>query len=505
MAQFWLPKEAITPEEDLRGVRAFQADGVASQVREAFLAGPILVAYALMLGASHATLGVLAAIGPLSHVLQLPTIALVERLRRRKQIVCIAAASSRITWIMVILSPWLLPNSARLPVFLLGATIATALGTISAAAWSPWIRDFLGTARIGSTYASRLSKAIAITLPITLLAGIAIDQRQRWNLSALEVYSMALGIGALAGLLGLWAIARIPEPQMEDRPRRPWRDLARGAWREPKGRQVMVFLACWTFAVNLASPFYTVYLLERFGLPIAWVIALTAISQGMSALAVRSWGRIAEQFAMSTVLRISGVVFLLTLASWPFIGLLDSVAWQIGLLIVAHAVAGLAVAGVNLGTATLAMEVAPPREAPGFLALNAFLSGIAAGIAPMIGGFASTWLGTARFSITLNWSHDGTGGALNPMDLRGLDFLWMASLVAGLYAIHRLLALPEGVRGAANKAVAALASELQVRALSPLRTITTVPGIRDLVDFPYALVSLLTPERRRRPRKPPPQ
>ena len=41
------------PETLRRGLRAYQADGVCSQIRDSLLSGPLLVAYALLLGASN--------------------------------------------------------------------------------------------------------------------------------------------------------------------------------------------------------------------------------------------------------------------------------------------------------------------------------------------------------------------------------------------------------------------------------------------------------------------
>lgn len=485
--RFLTPLVAIDPETDRRGLRAFRADGVASQVREVLLAGPILVGYVLLLGASHATLGLIAAIAPLSQVLQFPTVARLSRSRRRKAIVWHAAIVSRIAWVAVVAAPFLVPPEARVPALLIGITVATIFGTISGAAWTPWIRDFLGPARIGSQFARRLTLATAFALPVAVGAGVFLDRFAGRDLEALPVYTAVLAVGVLAGLLGLFAIARIPEPAMAPEPPPDWRNLLRSSFANRGERQVIAFLASWTFAVNLAAPFYTVYLLERVGLPMLWVIGLAAISQGTTAFAVRSWGRIAEQFTMRTVLRVSGVLFLLTVASWPLLGRIDDPTLRLVLFGVAHAVAGLATGGVTLGTTTLALEVAPRDQAAGFLAANATLSGLAAGVAPLLGGMLSTGLRSSGVELELRWFNDAASGAFRPIALSGLDFLFVASVALGLYAIHRLLALPEGGHGTSRRAMAALAQELQLRARTPVRMLTTVPGLRGVMELPHRL------------------
>ena len=56
----------------------------------------------------------------------------------------------------------------------------------------------------------------------------------------------------------------------------------------------------------------------------AWVVGLTVLSQAMTAVAFRSWGAVADRFDLRTVMRVSGALFLLTVAAWPFINLLSA-------------------------------------------------------------------------------------------------------------------------------------------------------------------------------------
>src|SRR5215218_9920561 len=106
---FWDPVPQVDAEGLGRGLRAFQADGVCSQVRDSLLSGPLLVGYALLLGASNVGVGALSALGPATQVLQLPTVALIELWRARKAICWWAASVSRVTWLGVLVVPWVLP------------------------------------------------------------------------------------------------------------------------------------------------------------------------------------------------------------------------------------------------------------------------------------------------------------------------------------------------------------------------------------------------------------
>jgi MFS family permease len=495
---FWEPVETLDEDARRRGLRAFLADGVCSQVRESLQSGPLLVGYALLLGVSNGGIGILAALGPLTQILQLPTVALIERLRTRKAITWWAALASRMSWAAAIAAPWVLPRERQIPALFVCLALAAALGTIAGAAWTPWMRDFLPEHALARAFARRMGVATAVAAVLGLAAGFTVDALPRRGASALVGYDVVFGVGVLAGLIGLLFLARIPEPRMAPALRRPWRDVFRTPLADAGFRPVMIFLACWTFAANLTAPFFTVYLLRRFGLPMAWVVGLTVLSQAMTALAFRWWGTMADRYDLRTVLRVAGAAYLLTVAAWPFVNLLDSPVPVIGILVGLHVIAGLSAAGVNLGTGTLALQVAPRGEAAAYLATNALVSGIAAAVAPILAGLSADWLNTQRFTITVQWSSSaepGLGFAVRPLDFHGLDFLWAASVAVGLYAVHRLLAVP-AQRGLGRALVLAMLQEMRTRVRTPLRAISTVPGVREVVELPFTLVARLVPERR---------
>jgi MFS family permease len=497
--RFWRPIAQVDDAARRRGLNAFLADGVCSQVRESLNSGPLLVGFGLLLGMSNADIGLLAALGPLTQVLQLPTVALIERWRMRKAITWWASLAGRLCWVMAVAAPWVVPPDQRIPALFACLVPASAFLTVSGAAWSPWIRDFLPEGVLARAFARRMAVAMGVSAVLGLAAGYVVDALPRAGVPELDAYTLVLGSGVLAGLTGLIFLARIPEPVMPETVRRPWADVFRAPLRHRDFRPVMIFLACWTFAANLIAPFFSVYLLRRFGLPMAWVVGLTVLSQAMTALAFRSWGAVADRFDLRTVMRVSGAVFLLTVAAWPFINLLSSPTLVLALLLLVHAVAGLAAAGVNLGTGTLALQVAPRGEAAAYLATNALISGVGAALAPLLAGISADWLDTQRFTVTVQWSStwgEDTAMALRPLDIRGLDFLWAGSVAIGLYAVHRLLAVPDQQRGKDREVVTAVLAEMRATARSPLRALSTVPGVRDIMELPYSLVARLVPERR---------
>ncbi len=496
---FWRPVSHIDDEALRRGLRAFQGDGVCSQVRDSLLNGPLLVGFALLMGASNAGVGLLSALGPATQILQLPTVALIERWRMRKAICLTAASFARVAWLGVLVLPWAVPGPLRVPAMFGLLIMATALGTISGAAWNPWIRDFLPEEVRTRAFARRMATATATGAGLSLLGALAVDQLGVRLDSAVGGYVIVMGAGVAAAILGLYFLSRIPEPVMPPATHRPWADIVRAPLQHREFRALVAFLATWTFAINLSTPFFTVYLLRRLQLPMAAVIAYAVLSQATSALFLRAWGVMADRFSTLNVLRVSCAGFLLSVAGWPLVGLTQT-PW-IGLVGLAaiHIVGGLTTAGINLASGTVAMELAPRGAAAGYLATNALIVGAASSLAPLIAGLSADWLETQRLSVTVAWTSTlggGQGLALRPLDLRGLDFLFVATVLVGLYAIHRILGVTERTVAKRRVVLAALMEEMREQMPHPLRAITTVAPVRDLVYFPFSLLGRLLPERR---------
>ena len=83
----WLKTDETLSETQVQSaLKNIIKDGVASQAMGILTGGAFLVAFAVKLGASNFFIGLLAAIGPLAQLLQLPSIFIVEKIRNRRLI-----------------------------------------------------------------------------------------------------------------------------------------------------------------------------------------------------------------------------------------------------------------------------------------------------------------------------------------------------------------------------------------------------------------------------------
>lgn len=483
-----------------RGLRLVMVDGVAAQVMVVLTGGAFLVAFALELGASPFTIGLLGALQPLTQTLQIPAIYLVQRVGWRKLVVVVALTLSRSFCFVLAAIPWVVPEPHRIPVFV-GALLAYyGFGTISGVAWNPWLRDLIPEDRLGRYMAGRLALITGIGALLGLAAAGGVDLYQRRFGDLLGIFSLYFAIAGVSGLLGVAIIGRVPEPRAEHNPHHPvWRVIAEPL-RDENFRQLLRFLASWNFAVNFAAPFFTVYMLRRLGLSMTVILALTVLSQAINVVFFRVWGRLADRFSYKSTLVEAGPLFIVTFVLWPLTQFGQWPGFTLVALIFIYVLNGMSTAGVQLCTGNLALKLAPKGKATAYLAINALTSGVAATIAPILGGLAAAFFEGEEITFVMRWRSTFAGTEVDfvPFTLRGLDFVFLLAFVLGLYSLHRLVTIRE--QGEVEKGLVLPEFQYQVR--KAIDHISTIDGLRDLFSFPYGrLIELFN---RRRIRRPPP-
>src|SRR5512137_1673062 len=118
MWRWMIPHDKVSEQETVRGLNLLTVDSTCSQIMNVLAGGAFLVAFALALGASNTVIGLLSALNPLSQILQIPAIFLIEWTALRKATTVIAAFSSRLFLLVIAALPWVVPATYRIPIFL---------------------------------------------------------------------------------------------------------------------------------------------------------------------------------------------------------------------------------------------------------------------------------------------------------------------------------------------------------------------------------------------------
>jgi MFS family permease len=475
------PKETLSEAEITKGLSFIIKDGLATQAMVTLTSGIFLVAFGLQLGASNTVIGLLAAIPPLAELIQMPAISVVEKIRNRR-LVCVGASIvARLFWIVIALIPFLFGPAAAVPVLIMSLVLYGSISAISHCSWNSWMRDLVPQEILGSFFSRRMSLSLVVGIVLSLAASALIDFIQRNPAyPAGTAYSVIFLGGFVAGVFGIWYMSRIPEPLMKDVARVPPLAQIRSAFRDVNFSRLIAFLGAWNFAVNLAAPFFTVYLLVMLDFDITVVIALAILSQLSSVLSYGMWGRIADRFSNKSVLRVAGPLFMICILGWTFTTLPTRHLLTIPLLIVLHILMGVSTAGVTLSSANIGLKLAPHGGATAYLATINITNSLAAGIAPVIGGMFVDSFKATELSLTLNWKSPGTAFAIQTLDFQYWDFFFVFAFLIGIYSIHRLAYVKE----AGEVEDRLVVKELIAQVSREMRNLSTVGGLRYMLRFP---------------------
>jgi len=484
ITQLFQSTDQVSPDEMDRGLKAVVYDGMCSQAMGVLTGGAFLVAFALTLGASNFHIGLIAAIPFLAQFLQLPAVYLVEHFRARKVISIGFSGISRVFWLLIAAIPLLFtaPSGSGLYLLVAALLLYAGLGAVSGTSWNSWMRDLIPQKILGSVFSRRLMFASGAGLVLTVAAGFFVDfWAGRFPDNYLYAYSILFTLGFIAGIVGLYFLMHTPEPRMEPRPEAPslYRMLMRPL-KDINFRRLLLFSVPWSFAINLAAPFFTVYLLVRLEFSLSTVILFSVLSQIVHMVFLRIWGRLSDRFSNKSVLSVSGPLFLICILAWPFTTMPERYFMTIPLVVIIHILSGVALSGVTLSAGNIALKLSPKGQATAYLATSGMLNSLAAGTASIIGGTIGFFFATKELALLFQWFEPTTEVAMYALNFRGLDFLFVISFIIGLYSMHRLALVTE--EGEVTDRV--IVSQITAEVMQQMKSISTVSGLRQLTSFP---------------------
>lgn len=479
-------KEHLSEQEVQAGLQGVLKDGLCTQTMLTLTGGAFLVDFALLLGASNLLIGVLAAIPFLAQLVQVPTIYLVEKFRARRAICVLTSGLGRIFLLLTAAIPFFVSGATAVAALTLGLLLYAVFGAISGCSWNSWMRDLIPQERLGVFFAKRMALMAAFGVALNLASGFYVEWFEQ-AVAAPKAYGYAALFlaGAAAGLLGVYVISRIPEPRMPlPEKHDTFFQLLQPPFQDKNFRRLIMFQSAWNFAINLAAPFFTVYMLTMLELDMRLIITLQVVSQMMNFIFFHLWGKISDRYSNKSVLGVSGPLYIICIFIFTFTTLPGKYALTMPLLLVIHVLIGIATAGVTLATGNIGLKLAPKGQATAYLAANSLVNSVAAGIAPIIGGnFVDLFSGYA-LSWTLKWQSPSGVITFETLDLQHWDFFFILACLFGLYAMHRLAKVKEV--GEVEEEIVIL--ELIAEARRFMLSLSTLAGLRSALLFPFSLL-----------------
>lgn len=479
-------KDSLSEGELKSGLKNVIMDGLTTQAIATLTGGVFLVAFALKLGASNLTIGILAAIPPLGQLIQLPSIYIIEKYRVRREICILSTAVSRSFWLLIAMIPFLFFIKNPLNLLIIALILNGAFSAIGACSWNSWMRDLVPVNQMGSFFGKRMIYASIVGILFSLAAGIFIDYwKQLYPDNELYAYSYIFFVGFLAGMFGLYFLSKTPEPRMVvPEEKINFSRLLLQPFKDSNFKNLIIFLGSWNFAVNLAAPFFTVYMLRRLNLDMSTIIILMVLNQVISMAFLSLWGKYSDRYSNKSILSINGPLFIVCILAWTFTARPEKYIFTMPLLVIIHILMGISTAGITLSSGNIGLKLAPKGEATSYLAASSFVNSLAAGIAPVLGGLFADFFEASNLGANIWWQSPVSTGNFDALYFQSWDFFFLFAFLIGFYSIHRLALVKEVGEVEEQIVINELISEVR----RDMRSFSTASGLRSTIQFPFSVL-----------------
>lgn len=374
---------ARDPEVD-RSLRHSLKDAAAfatmTGVGETFLS-----AFGVFLKATTPQIGLLASVPPLlGSLAQLLSAWLGRATRSRKTIVLAGASLQAFAWLPILLLPLAFPQQA-VPL-LIGSVVLYHFGAhLAAPQWSSLMGDLVPERRRGRFFGLR-TRIVTVTTFVSLMVGGFMLHAFTARGQTLTGFVLLFAVAAVARVISVYHLSR-----MQDAGHHvaaiEW-PLARAWWqrlRYSNAVRFSVFFAMMQFAVAIASPFFTVYILRDLGFSYFAFTLNSGAAIFAQFLTLSQWGRISDVFGNYRVLVVTGLFIPLMPILWTF-------STDVSYLIFVQMLSGFSWAGFTLAAGNFVYDLIAPQRRATYLAIHNVLAtaGIFAGA--LLGGYLGSVL-----------------------------------------------------------------------------------------------------------------
>jgi MFS family permease len=400
------------PRGGLSNLRYFWLDGLFAAISENFYLGFIAL-FALAYGANNSQIGLLAAAANLLGMLALfPGARLVELVSQRKAVVIWSAGIfSRLALLGLALIPFLISQPAvAIAAIIVVDGFRSFTANLANPGWTAMVADLVPDSMRGRFFASRNTAMGLAAIVVAPLAGRMISSTNFRLDSLFAGYQVVFLFAFLFGLVSTINFNRIQEPESSATARQPHQrgDLRRALKHSPGFIGLVAGALVWNMSLQVAAPFFNVYLKTEFQAS-TLVIGLLAGIASLSALfGQRVFGNMLDRKGAFWIQATTGLLIPLLPMAWA----LTTAPWQVGII---NTFSGFLWAGYSLSNFNLLLELTPDEQRPRAVALYQTAVFGSAVIGPLLGGYLADTIGF-RFIFVLS----GAGRFLGM-----LLFLWL--------------------------------------------------------------------------------
>ena len=307
------------PAKNRQNLTNYWYDGVFSAASDTI---PInyLTLYLLALGATSSQVGLYTALTSLAAAAcLLPGALLVERYGHRMEItVWFGGMIARLALLSLALLPFGLTGQVLIWAMIILSVVRSAAGNLAFPAWMSITGDIIPLAGRGRFFGSRNFVMVIAGMVITYLVGEFITR-----VGSPQGYQLSIGLAFVVGMIATYFFSRIKDQQAEQPVHSSMSvsmlDMFRDLRAAPLFLTFCFASALWNFSINIAGPFFNVYMVQDLKFTAA-MVGITAVSGSVSKLFIqKKVGELADRFGPGKVQMITMFLIPILPISWMFV------------------------------------------------------------------------------------------------------------------------------------------------------------------------------------------
>ncbi|OGW75417.1 MAG: hypothetical protein A2Z72_00275 [Omnitrophica bacterium RBG_13_46_9] len=357
-------------------------DGVFASVMVGFTQ-EYFIPFLLLLGATARQIGMLSAFPNFfASLTQLISADLAEKLKSRKRVINIFVLLHAI--MLLPMAAIALINRVNPFVFILFVVLFTSFGALATPAWGSLMSDLVAKEKRGAYFGWRNKTLGFVAVSAAFMAGFFLNVMKKVNIY--YGFAIIFVLAFLFRMLSWYFLKKMYEPPLEYKKEHYFSiiDFLKGM-RKSNFARFVLFVSMMSFAVNLASPFFSVLMLQNLHFSYLLYAFITITATLTIYLMMSRWGKHADKIGNLKVIKFVS----------PLLGVIP-LLWIFNrnpvFLVLAQIFSGFLWAGFNLCTTNFIYDSVTAQKLTRCISYFNVLNGLALCAGALFGGFLLHWL-----------------------------------------------------------------------------------------------------------------
>ena len=355
--------------------------------------------YILALGATRAQVGFMSSFSSLSAALLLmPGAILVERYGHRKEFTLVfSGGGARLAVLALALLPLFVHGQTIVWVAIALSVTRDAFGNLAFPAWMSVTADVVPMEGRGRYFGSRNFIMGIAGMLVVLLVGELITR-----ISIPLGYQIAFGMAFALGMVSTFSFSHLRDPKGSSFPIKTTssfslRSIIQDMRDHPVFLALSLVMAVWNFSLNIAGPFFNVYMVANLKFTASMVGIASIVTTVASLLVQRRVGRLSDRWGSRKVQLLS----MLLIPILPFAWIFATNFWHV---VAINTVSGVLWGAFNLVSFNFLLSLTPDAQRARFSAFYQILAMLALAGGAAVGAWVVTEWG---YQAIFAWSGVG--------------------------------------------------------------------------------------------------